>query len=366
MKNWFCFFLIFASSLITTNAFAYPEMIRHHYVNCLACHESPSGGGLLTPYGRSLSSELLSTWGDVKEARPFYGAIDQPWLKKWFNAGGDFRAVQFHLKDSQTKEDKFIRMQAGIETAFKYDKFKLVSFFGKQEQEPDNKIRGKFVSYFLLYQAMELLSVRAGRFIPNIGINTPEHILPTRDALGFGEDSERDQVEAMWSGEKWNTSITYSQEVRTDEIPLREKAISTQVNYNFLDSYRVGADLWFGNQEGGATRQIYGVHGLLGFTKRLYYLTEFDLQHSYDKKNGLYHFSKFGYEFIKGLHAIALEDYLKSDLNNGLTLSNSFGAGFEWYPRPHFDFEAVWSKKRVAIQSNKYGDYAYLMMHYYF
>ena len=363
MKNGFLTFLFLLSLLISSNAFAYPEMIRHHYVNCLACHESPSGGGLLTPYGRTLSSELLSTWGDVKEARAFYGAIDQPFLKKWFNAGGDLRAVQFHLKNAQTKEDKFIRMQTGLETAFKYENIKFVSFFGKQEA--DNMVRGKFLRYFLQYQAMDQLTVRAGKFIPNFGINIAEHIWATRDALGFDEGSEREQVEAMWSGEQWNSSITYSKQVRSDEIPKIEKAFNAQVNYSFLDSYRVGGDLWLGDQEGDS-RQIYGVHALLGFTKKIYYLTEFDYQKGFDKHNGLYHFSKFGYEFIKGLHVIAIEDYQKSNLSDGLTLANSYGAGFEWYPRPHFDFEAVWSKKRVVVQSNEYSDYAYLMMHYYF
>lgn len=363
MKNYLLAFLFLLSSALTTNAFAFPEMIRQHYVNCTACHESPSGGGLLTPYGRGLSSELLSTWGDVKEARAFYGAIDQPWLKKWFNAGADFRGVEFHQKSSQGKTDKFIRMQTGVETALKYEKFKFVSFFGKQE---DTTVKGEFLRLFLQYQPLDQLSVRAGRFIPNFGINIAEHILATRRGLNFDEGSERDQIEVMWSGEQWNSSMAYSKQVRSDEIPQIEKAANAQLNYTFFDSYRIGGDLWFGDQEGGATRQIYGAHALLGFTKQLYYLTEFDFQKGFDKHHGLYHFSKFGYEFIKGLHAIVLEDYQKSNLSDGNTLANSYGAGLEWYPRPHFDFEGVWSKKRVAAQASDYADYAYLMMHYYF
>lgn len=363
MKNWFLSFLCLASSALTTKAFAYPEMIRHNYANCLACHESPSGGGLLTPYGRSISSELLSTWGGVKEARSFYGTLDQPFLKNWFNAGGDLRAVEFHTKNSQMKEDKFIRMQTGIETSLKYMKVKFVSFFGKQEK--DNIVRGEFLRFFLQYQAMEELTVRAGRFIPNFGINIAEHILATRRGLGFDEGGERNQVEAMWSGEKWNSSFSFSKQVKSDNNPKTEKAANAQINYNLFESYRIGGDLWIGDLE-GQSRQIIGAHALLGFTKKFYYLTEFDFQKYFDKKNGLFHFSKLGYEFIKGIHAIALEDYQKSDLNDGLTLANSYGAGLEWYPRPHFEFEGVWSKKRVAIQSSEYSDYAYLMMHYYF
>ncbi|MBC7539745.1 MAG: hypothetical protein H7281_13060 [Bacteriovorax sp.] len=363
MKNWFIFFLFLVSYAYTTKAFAYPEMIRQNYVNCLACHESPSGGGLLTPYGRGLSAELLSTWGGANEAKPFYGAFDHPFLKNWFNVGGDLRAVQFHTKNSQGSEDKFIRMQTGIETSLKYMKVKFVSFFGKQEV--DNMVRGKFLRFFLQYQAMDELTVRAGRFIPNFGINIAEHILATRRGLGFDEGTERNQVEAMWSGENWNTSVSFSKQVKSDENPKTEKAGNIQLNYSFLDSYRVGGDLWVGNLEGQG-RQIVGAHALLGFTKKFYYLTEFDFQKDFEKKKGLFHFSKLGYEFFKGFHGIILEDYQKEDFKDSLTLANSFGAGLEWYPRPHFEFEGVWSKKRVAIQSDKYSDYAYLMMHYYF
>jgi hypothetical protein len=363
MKNWFLSFLFLVSSAFTTKAFAYPEMIRQHYVNCLACHESPSGGGLLNAYGRGISAEVLSTWGGVKEARPFYGALDRPFLKNWFNIGIDLRAVQFHNKTSQSTENKFIRMQTGIETALKYQKVKFVSFFGKQEA--GNTVKGEFLRFFLQYQAMEELTVRAGRFIPNFGVNIAEHILATRRGLGFDEGSERDQVEAMWSGEKWNSSLSYSKQVKSDEIPQTEKAANVQVNYSFFDSYKIGGDLWFGDLE-GQSRHIIGAHALLGFTKKFYYLTEFDLQKGFDKKDGLFHFSKLGYEFIKGVHAVILEDYQKSDLSDGLTLANSYGGGLEWYPRPHFEFEGIWSKKRVAAQSSEYADYAYLMMHYYF
>ena len=357
------FLLLLAFSLFSTSAFAYPEMIRQNYANCIACHESPSGGGLLNPYGRGISTELLSTWGTAAEAKPFYGAIDKPYLKKWFNAGGDLRGLLFHSKSSESTQDEFMKMQAGIETAFKYQKFKFVSFFGKQISS--EVLKGEFLRFYLQYQMMDQLTIRAGRFIPNFGINIAEHIFATRRGLGFEQGNERNQIEAMWSGEKWNYSMTFSKEVSESTRVNQEKAASAQVNFTFLDSYRVGGDLWLGDLN-GVTRQILGAHALLGFNKKFYYLTEFDFQNGFDNKNGLFHFSKLGYEIIKGVHVLAIEDYQKSNLNNGLTLSNSYGLGAQWYPRPHFDFEGIWSKKRIAFQSSEYFDYAYLMMHYYF
>ena len=349
--------------LLCTKAHAFPEMVRHNYPNCIACHESPSGGGLLTPYGRTISTSVLSTWGSEKEARAFYGAFDNKYTKSWLNVGGDLRSLQLHTNSKTAMNGRFIRMQTGIEAAVKFMNFKLVSFFGKQEE--GNMVRGESIRHYVMYQPTDEISLRAGRFIPNFGLNIPEHTLATRRSLGFDQGSERDQMEMMWNGEKLNASGSISQTVTTDVRKNQEKAFTTQWNYTLNDSYRVGANVWFG-KENKKSRQIYGVNAVLGFTEKFYYMSEFDLQSSFDKKKGLFHFSKIGYEIVKGFHLIGLEEYRKSDLKNDKTLLNAHGLGAQWYPRPHIDLEAIWNKRRVAQQSNDYTDYAYLMMHYYF
>lgn len=50
-------------------AHAYTWMIKHGYASCTACHTDPSGGELLTVYGRVLSQEFISTkWGGSSES----------------------------------------------------------------------------------------------------------------------------------------------------------------------------------------------------------------------------------------------------------------------------------------------------------
>jgi hypothetical protein len=357
------FLITLFSLLIVENAHAFPEMIRHNYPNCIACHEAPSGGGLLTPYGRTISHSVLSTWGGEKEARPFYGAFDNKYTQSWLNIGGDVRALQLHTNSKTMMQGMFIRMQTGVEAAVKYKQFKAVSFFGKQEA--GNMVRGKSIRHFLMYQPTDEISVRVGRFIPNFGLNIPEHILATRRGLGFDQGTERDQIEGMWNGEKLNVSGSFSKTVKTEQKKTQENAFTAQVNYVVYDTYRLGFNTWFGNEK-QKTREIYGVNAVLGFTEKLYYLSEFDLQYGFDNKRGLFHFSKLGYEIVKGFHLLALEEYRKTDLKNEKTLLNAHGLGFQWFPRPHFDFEAIWNKRRLAQQSNDYTDYAYLMMHYYF
>ena len=42
---------------------AEPMFLNRQYARCTNCHYSPTGGGVLTPYGRALSREELSTFG---------------------------------------------------------------------------------------------------------------------------------------------------------------------------------------------------------------------------------------------------------------------------------------------------------------
>jgi hypothetical protein len=72
--------------LTPSRADAYTWMIRHSYTGCGVCHADPSGGEVLTAYGRAQSDLLLRMRWDGKkadEAEPssaagFLGLIDLP------------------------------------------------------------------------------------------------------------------------------------------------------------------------------------------------------------------------------------------------------------------------------------------------
>lgn len=68
MRSWFPRALIFRLSLLGAllltwfsprSAYAYSWMLKHGYGGCPTCHTDPSGGELLTPYGRAQSDLLL-------------------------------------------------------------------------------------------------------------------------------------------------------------------------------------------------------------------------------------------------------------------------------------------------------------------
>src|SRR3989344_1600930 len=113
---WLLFFSVFYSD----RAKAYPELSRHGYTNCTACHLSPSGGGILSPYGRELSKEILSTWARDGEQSFAYGAFSP---NEKIVLGAFVRGLQAHREDKDKKEGRFILMQADLEAGYNAEKW---------------------------------------------------------------------------------------------------------------------------------------------------------------------------------------------------------------------------------------------------
>ncbi len=113
------------------SANAYPWMIRHDYNICIVCHTDPSGGNLLTAYGRSLSQSVLSTElaakhdeeaGAIKEFA--FGAVTLPeniLLGAFWRQG----YIQNLNTDLQRVDKRPLTMRIDLEA---YAKFGGVSF----------------------------------------------------------------------------------------------------------------------------------------------------------------------------------------------------------------------------------------------
>jgi len=110
-------------TLGASRADAYPWMIRHEYTGCSICHGDPTGGGVLTAYGRAQGDLLLRThYSTPKEGEEaedpsptagfLWGAWEPP---EWLLAGGSFRAATLVKKAASNPADvRFIQMQADL------------------------------------------------------------------------------------------------------------------------------------------------------------------------------------------------------------------------------------------------------------
>lgn len=362
----FCLVLLFLSG----SAQAFPEMTAHGYVNCTTCHLSPSGGGLLTEYGRSLSKDLLSMSSANHEEGLLHGAVKTP---SWLLAGGDVRAIQTYLNTPQTKQGEFFLMQAELAAAVKFAKWALAATFGIKGGPDEVEDRNQTYSrvHYLMYQADDTKSIRVGRFMPQYGLNEANHTIPTRDGLGFGEQKETYNVEASYLGESGDFFLTAISGRPDDSSLDPEKGFALSTSLNFWDRNKVGLSAYHGRNK-SEDRWLAGIWGIFSFTKKTFLLSEFD--HQWETRlgspesstRGLASYQRLGYDVVQGFQIYATHQLSYLDFQNLDSRMDAYGPGFDFFPRPHLEVRAEWLKEKMMAQGSDRFDFAWLLLHYYF
>ncbi len=338
-------------------AWAFPEMVRHGYVNCTSCHISPNGGGLLNEYGRQSSQAVLSTWGSENEAKPFYNLYNQP---SWLDTGAFIRGVQTFQDNAAVKQGNFWGMQFDVEAAVRFgegDRFTADASIGIS---PDvlNGIQvpgtspGVSHRHYLMYHLTDNSTLRAGKYLLDYGIYFPDHTIPTRQGLGFDEGHETYNLEYSYQGDAFTGSITATVGRFDDPSLLTEKGGAATGALLLSDRYKLGWSAYYGTQN-GSSRELTGPYALLGFNERAYLSAEADLKFGQSPNQasteGLATYERLGYEIFQGLQIYWLQETSISDFGGKFYPSNinpqygvfvnrfyGTGPGVYWFPRPHF------------------------------
>ncbi|NBX68187.1 MAG: hypothetical protein EBR01_04405 [Proteobacteria bacterium] len=367
MKRALNILVLIVSTIAGDFALGFPEMIRHGYPNCITCHVSPNGGGLITPYGRALSQEVLSTWTTENESAFLWSTVELP---DWINAGGDFRAVQTRLDTPSYRSGKWVIMQADAEMAISNGEFTVLATIGKSHDSDPPKFIDHFMSrrHYVIYHPQEEIYLRAGRFQKAFGINLPDHIVSTKQGLGWNYGSETYNLEASWIDADKDLFLT-GVFGRPDNSDLdREKGVATRAGFNVGENHKAGMSYFYGDKS-TASRHVFGPYALLGFRKDLFLLAEVDFQNNRPDGEtptwGWANYGRFDYEVVQGLHVFLAQDLIKSDFRDSLSLSQSFGGGIQFFPRPHFEFLGSYQKQRNLRVSADYNDFFWAMMHFY-
>ncbi len=178
-------------------ASAEPTFLSKQYPRCTACHYSASGGGLLTPYGRSLSREEISTFGRRGPAAagpPATRTQDGIHLRDLpsdspLQLGLDARPSHLAVEAAgRALPDRNFLMNLDLQAAWRQDRWTV---YGTAGRAPD---RGgaEFVSYehWVAWQATEAVTVRGGRFLPAYGVRFADHTSFTRARRDLAEDDQ--------------------------------------------------------------------------------------------------------------------------------------------------------------------------------
>lgn len=350
-----------------TPAQAYPEMVRHGYTNCTACHLSPTGGGLLNFYGRELSREVLSAWGQGEEGtRESNFVYMKEKLPEWLNLGGEVRTVELYQDTSAFRRGKFMLMQADLAGAVLAGNWTFAASIGLQGEakryQPD---ASEFLSrsHYAQYRLNEEIAFRAGRFFPAYGINTADHVTSIKRNLKMGQPGgESYNLEASYLGERWNGILTGILGQPDVSESRREKGFAAQGAFAVSEKSKIGWSFLHASTP-TATRNVTGPFAILGFTPHFFLLSELDLEME-SSGNEVVTYNRLNYEFIQGIHGYLTHEILGLDPSLWGTQSQMYGWGFQFFPRPHFEVNLSWQMKRSPVVPGT-DNYAWLLFHFY-
>jgi len=118
-------------------ALAEPVFLSRQYARCTTCHYSPTGGGLLTPYGRSLSREELSTFGKShaagspgREQEFLFGVLGGALGP--LSLGIDLRPSHLAFDSDGFESSRNLLMNADVSAALRHGGFTFYAELGRQ------------------------------------------------------------------------------------------------------------------------------------------------------------------------------------------------------------------------------------------
>jgi hypothetical protein len=323
--------------LFCGEARAYPAMIRHAYFGCTTCHADPSGGELLTMYGRAQGNLLLrmrygaetdphdepsETAVETNEEShgPVWGLLAPP---SWLLIGGGYRhALLYEPGDLRTfpmQLDLYGELRAGPVRAggtIGGARVPAGSPYASAAQVTSNEGGWNLVSrtHWIgvdLGRAKEV-TVRAGRLNLPFGVRVPEHILWARVATRTDRESAQQHGLAVALDTSWLRgelmAIAGNFQVRPDEY--RERGYSGYAEILASDGLAVGASSAFTVARADrytlvraqTARGAHGPFARVSIAKPVVLLVEADVLDTGRRELGYVGFVQLDVEPIQGLH----------------------------------------------------------------
>ena len=299
-------------TLLTIDALSFPENTRLGYPSCYTCHYSPTGGGLLNPYGKSTAPEISSFNFEKKQNKSDQG----------LSFGSDIRLI--YLKT--TYFEAAFPMQADFELGLNYSKMSGVvqaGFYGKDAELKSYK------GYLVYLHKNQIF--RLGKFSPAFGLNYPDHKLPGRNYLGFDQRSSSFNLEYTFLSKNYSFNTTfiggfqkqplYNHPKKIDIFEYGDLGLGFQANFTPKASiYQSFSAIILQDFETSLIKKYYSLSGILG-SKKIYFIYELSKE-KFKKKQQTGYF-KLGFMPINGLHTL----YFFKKFSN----SYSYGKEFIWY-----------------------------------
>ncbi len=343
-------------ALLPGPAHAYPWMIRHGYTNCAQCHVDPSGGGVLTDYGRAQGEILVrtqytkSTEDPGKEAEFLFGLLPLP---EPLLLQADVRSMLI----PQPGNVRLILMQADARAAVVAGPFVAsgtlgaVSEGGQSAWVTSNTASGWNLvarEYWAGITPAKGWMIKAGRMNLPFGIRSENHILYTRSATRTTtNDDQQLGASVSYASKRFRAEvmgIAGNYQVRPDVFRERgysfyatwapEKTVELGVSSLLTVA---GADV---DTLAPRTRQAHGVFTRFAPIDPLAILAEADLLLSNDDgtaSTGLVGNAVVDWEPTQGLHVMGVGGYCDPSFADPAAPAWTGGGAVQWFLAPRVD-----------------------------
>jgi hypothetical protein len=383
---WAVVFAFLAASLgMESKAHAYAWMIRHEFTACAQCHADPSGGSLLTQFGRDQSELLLRTYyGKLKkeDREPgslgdfMFGAFDLP---DALSLQTDTRglALKSFLSQGDDPDPRLVHMQSDLIGQVKVDRLRLNASIGYLHGETGGRrswligttganhmvTRHHWIGVDLGKDKQFLL--RAGRMNLPFGIRSIEHNLMLRRTTRTDiNDGQQHGVALAYTGEKLRgEAMLIAGNFQISPDYFRERGYSAYLEYAVKPRLSIGVNSMithvargeFSNRGVPTFRGAHGAYARFAPIRQLVLSAEADVLLTNPKKAGLFagmaSYLTADFEPIQGVHVMATAElqnkrFTRDDYQFGLW------GGAAWFFAPHADVRVDVNWAPVAGAAN--------------
>lgn len=394
-------------------AHAYAWMIRHDYSACGTCHADPSGGELLTKYGRVTSQILLSSHYGKADAAPageqasggeqdaegkggfegpksglFWGALDLP---DPLLLSGSYRNL-YILRPAEEKVFVFVPvMQADLYGQLRLGPVTMGGSLGMAKvsagslharaaqvtHAPDGQINLISRTHYLGVDIGSEFVLRGGRLNLPFGVRIPEHTAWVRDATRTDRESDQQYGLALaYVGENLRAEVmgiagnyVVSLEPAGQYADLspdapRERGYSMYIEGIASPTFAAGvsskvtyARLDRLTKEEETVRQAHGMTMRWGILENLSVLGEMDVLFRNNASAGYTGFLQADYEPWGGLHFLLTGEVLDQGQPVNSTSSPAPGQGDPkfggWVSLDWFFFKQFEFRTDVVFRQNE-------------
>jgi hypothetical protein len=370
----------------TRRASAYPWMIKHGYTACGTCHADPSGGELLTAYGRVISDEILRTHfkkkPDSQEGtasapategheyyQQFFGAFGTP---ESLLLGGSVRVASLY-RDTDTDKFRIFPMQVDLQGEYTFlDRLHVGGSLGVAKvavgspharaaqitTNQGNQYNLLSRTHYLRYTFGDgAYSVSAGRLNLPFGIRMSEHVMWVRSETATDRESDQEHGAALNMsfdvGRFEVMAIAGNYQLNPDQ--LRKRGYSAYAELNAWPGGVVGLSSLITHARADLlnpgpisdTRQAHGAFLRASLGRGIVLMAEADLLLHTQTKPGYVGFAQLDFEPFSGVHVLGTAELLDNGYPKAPKAARTPGTGqpkfgawlsAQWFFASHFDF----------------------------